>query len=90
MKFEWDKQKSIANQKKHGISFSDALTVFLDNHVNVELDSEDEQRFAAIGPIRKKFFTIVYTKRKGKIRLISARRSRKDEEQYHAKIFKNR
>ena len=52
VKFEWDQEKAIANEKKHGISFSEALTVFSDP---LELTIPDpdhslgEYRFLSIG-----------------------------------------
>jgi hypothetical protein len=38
--FEWDPRKANANRRKHGVSFDDAVTVFLDAHA---LDGPDLQ-----------------------------------------------
>ncbi len=74
MKFEYDKNKSIINKEKHGISLEEAKTI-------------DEPRFMIIGKINGKFYSCIYTMRKEVIRLISARRSRKSEEEiYHENI----
>lgn len=50
--FEWDEGKSLANKKKHGISFEEARTVFLDENARVLPDPEhsgDEERFVLLG-----------------------------------------
>ena len=50
--FEWDPQKDLANQKKHGVSFAEASTVFEDVNALVISDpehSEDEERFVILG-----------------------------------------
>jgi len=31
IKFEWDTNKALANQKKHGVSFEEAKSVFYDD-----------------------------------------------------------
>ena len=52
MRFEWDPRKAKANLFKHGISFDEAITVFLDPRVVFKLDaghSEEEDRYWAIG-----------------------------------------
>ena len=90
LRFEWDKNKNSKNIEKHGVAFQDALKVFFSEHVRIELDSDDELRFAAIGFMSKKLFTVIYTIRNNKFRLISARRSREDEERYYEKIFYHR
>ena len=46
--FEWDPQKDLTNQKKHGVSFAEASTVFENVNALVISDpehSEDEERF---------------------------------------------
>lgn len=87
MKVEWDAKKSKENIKKHGISFDDAIDLFLGNHIQFELASSDEKRWAAIGKVGGKYYTAIFTKRASKIRLISVRRSRKDEEVYYGNYF---
>ncbi len=52
MHFEWDKQKSVANEKKHKISFDEASTVFYDDNALLFDDpdhSYDEDRFLLLG-----------------------------------------
>ncbi|MCM1221602.1 MAG: BrnT family toxin [Lachnospiraceae bacterium] len=75
MEFEWDEQKELINIKKHHISFTIAKKVF--NDVNrIEIydmqHSIEEDRYNTIGMVGDVLF-VVYTERKEKIRLISAR-----------------
>ena len=85
MKFEWDKNKDIANQRKHGIAFSTAKKVFFDERRIVipdNLHSLEETRHITIGRAKKILF-VVYTERHhddgDAIRLISARRANETE-----------
>ncbi len=80
MIFEYDGNKSQSNKIKHGIDFIEAQQLFEDNKM-VELKSsfENEDRYLNIGRINNKFYTVVTTYRDDKIRIISARRSRKKE-----------
>lgn len=75
MEFEWDEQKEKLNIKKHHISFNIAKKVF--NDVNrIEIydmqHSVEEDRYNTIGMVEDVLF-VVYTERREKIRLISAR-----------------
>ena len=80
MNFEYDESKSLSNKQKHGIDFEEAKLLWDDDRM-VELSAsyEDEKRFINIGKINAKFYTIITTLRNEKIRIISARRSRKKE-----------
>ena len=80
MNFEYDENKSLSNKQKHGIDFEEAKLLWDDDRM-VELTAsyEDEKRFINIGRINAKFYTVITTIRNGKIRVISARRSRKKE-----------
>ena len=51
-RFEWDPKKSASNRRKHGVSFEEARTAFLDENARVIPDpdhSEDEERFVLLG-----------------------------------------
>ena len=53
MEFEWDKEKAVANFRKHGVSFEEAELAFQDeNAVELfdELNSEEENRYQIIAP----------------------------------------
>jgi hypothetical protein len=78
MEFEWDKEKAVANFKKHGVSFEEAEIAFEDeNAVEIfdELNSAEEPRFQiiALSPIRLLF--VAFTIRERRIRIISARKA---------------
>ena len=50
--FEWDDRKAAANAKKHGVSFEEARSVFVDERAKLIDDpdhSEDEERFVLLG-----------------------------------------
>ena len=52
LRFEWDLIKDVSNQKKHGISFSEAKTVFSDQFARLIVDpdhSDEEERFIPLG-----------------------------------------
>lgn len=77
MRFEWDENKNIINQRIHKISFETAAYVFDDPRCLEMFDFEhsvDEDRYIAIGMVGDVLF-VVYTERKDSIRLISARRA---------------
>ncbi len=78
--FEYDDDKSTANQEKHGIDFLVAQALWNDpDLLEIRAKSDDEPRFLVIGLIGRKHWSAVVTYRNGKIRLISVRRSRKKE-----------
>ena len=80
-KFEWDEEKNLANQKKHGISFETAAYVFADEHHIEMYDFEHstyEDRYIAIGCVEDVLF-VVFAERKESIRLISARLATESE-----------
>jgi uncharacterized DUF497 family protein len=55
LRFEWDAHKATANLKKHGVSFDDAKSVFLDERAKLMDDpdhSGDEDRFVLLGLTR--------------------------------------
>ena len=83
--FEWDPQKDLTNQKKHGISFAEASTVFEDVNALVINDpehSEDEERFVILGFSLQANLLVVchcYRASESVIRIISARKATKNE-----------
>jgi uncharacterized DUF497 family protein len=80
MDFEFDLKKSASNKKKHGIDFEEAQELWLDPHLlEIEARSTDEPRFLLIGKIGSKHCSAVITYRDDKLRIISMRRSRKEE-----------
>jgi len=75
--FEWDRGKASDNLKKHGVSFSEAITVFHDPLGQLIDDiqhSVDEQRYLLLGfSLRQRLLAVMFTERGERIRLISAR-----------------
>lgn len=74
---EWDEEKAQANERKHGVSFDEALTV-LSDPLSVTLPdpdhSEREQRMLLLGRARTGRYIITSLTERGEaIRLISAR-----------------
>jgi uncharacterized DUF497 family protein len=50
--FEWDPTKAAANERKHGVTFEEAQSVFADERARLIDDpdhSEDEDRFILLG-----------------------------------------
>ena len=80
MRYEYDENKSLSNKQKHGIDFEEAKLLWNDDRmIEIETSYEDKTRFISIGKIHSKFYTVVTTYRKDKIRIISVRRARKKE-----------
>lgn len=81
-RFEWDANKDSANHEKHGITFLEAITVFLDPRL-FEEDStrpeHGEERRKAVGNVRGRLVAVIFTLREDRRRIISARRARPDE-----------
>ena len=77
VEFEWDCEKAILNLKKHGVDFADAVSVLEDERaITVPDDYPDEERFITIGMDSfGRILVVVYTWRKTRIRLISARKA---------------
>jgi len=80
MEFEFDLKKSSSNKDKHRIDFKEAQALWNDPHLlEIEARTSDEPRFLLIGMIDGKHWSAVVTYRGDKIRIISVRRSRKEE-----------
>lgn len=82
MKYAWDQAKNKINQKKHKISFEEAVTVIESaDYAQVMDDSSDEHRFKAIGmSSRSRVLLVVYCYRdEDMIRIVSARKATKAE-----------
>ena len=89
LRFTWDESKSKANQKKHGISFEEAQTVFFDENAIEFFDpdhSESEDRFLLLGLSSSLRIVVVshcYRKEESLIRIISARKATKKEQKVY-------
>ena len=88
MDFEWDIVKAGTNKEKHGVSFSEAVTVFgdpLELTISDPDHSSGEYRFLSIGRSSIGSLLVVsYTERSlNHIRIISARKANRHEEKYY-------
>ena len=83
-------QKDIVNRRAHGVSFTEAQTVFADDLARLKSDpdhSDDEDRFLLLGlssALRLLVVCHCYRQRPDTIRIISARKAtRKEQQQYN-------
>jgi hypothetical protein len=78
--FEFDPDKSQANQRKHGINFTEAQALWQDSmRIEIPARTVDEPRWLVIGQLADKHWSAVVTYREQRIRIISVRRAREEE-----------
>ena len=93
VRFEWDPRKDRANQTKHGVSFDEATTAFLDEFARVIPDTEhsdDEERFVLLGlSIALRVVVVCHCYRESEhiVRIISARRADASERRHYAEYL---
>lgn len=81
LRFEWDPAKAAANLKKHGVSFTEARSVFADERAKLIADpdhSNEEDRFILLGLSASLRLLVVchcYRSKSNVIRIISARKA---------------
>ncbi|GBU29695.1 hypothetical protein R84B8_03268 [Treponema sp. R8-4-B8] len=82
----WDEEKNAINKRKHKISFKEAEKVFLDPRRIIMFDKEHslyEERWETVGFSNLALITVIYTERDNSVRIISARKAdRYEEEEY--------
>ncbi len=89
--FEWDEAKAKANVKKHGVSFEEAKSVFLDDKAKMIPDPDhsiEEERFVLLGYSSSLKLLVVchcYRAKGRAIRIISARKATRKEEQIYGR-----
>ena len=92
IEFAWDRRKARSNLVKHGVSFEEAQTVFLDEYarlIDAPDHSEEEDRFVLLGYSFQARCLIVshcYRELDFVIRLISARRATAQEEEVYWRL----
>ena len=85
LRFEWDERKAAANTKKHGVSFEEARSVFVDERAKLIDDpdhSEEEDRFVLLGlssALRLLLVCHCYRSEGNVVRIISARKATTSE-----------
>ena len=77
MEFEWNPKKSVANERKHNVTFQEGSTVFGDRLAMTFADpdhSKNEQRYLTFGLSKhNRLLVVSHTDRGEKTRIISAR-----------------
>ncbi len=94
--FSWDAKKNQANERKHSVSFEEALSVFYDEEALLISDDEhsiEEERFVLIG--RSNLFRILvvchcYRQEDEEIRIISARKANNEERKQYENLIGRR
>ena len=90
--FDWDQANVQKNWERHRVAFYECEEVFLRGPIILPdlKHSEGEPRFFALGKtVRERWLTIVFTVRKNKIRVISARDMSRKEKKGYEQIQKN-
>lgn len=89
--FDWSDVKARGNLKKHGVTFEVARLVFDDPSSLDEIDDREnygEDRFVITGRANGRMLTVTYTEREGRIRIISARKAtRREQDDYFSQDF---
>jgi len=85
MQFEWDENKRLINIQKHGIDFADVPEIFELDTVTVIDDRFEygETRYQTLGLLKARVIMIVHTESETIIRIISARKANKYEEEIY-------
>jgi uncharacterized DUF497 family protein len=82
LEFDWDDAKAIANYRKHGVTFEQAAHAFRDPFAVEWIDERvayGEERVVLLGMSGSQILSVVYTERRERLRIISARRATKYE-----------
>jgi uncharacterized DUF497 family protein len=85
---EWDEAKRLINIDKHRLDFRDAGLMF-DGRAVLHIPAlyKDEARYASISIIGEKFYTVIWTERQERRRIISFRRARDGEERAYRQLY---
>jgi uncharacterized DUF497 family protein len=80
MTFEFNRRKSISNKSKHGLDFIEGKALWDDpDRLVIPAKTVDEPRFMIIGHLAGAVWSGIFTIRDENIKIISIRRSRKEE-----------
>ena len=91
--FEWNAQKNLANLKKHGISFEEAVQIFKGPIITYASSKKElgERRFISVGAISGiVVIAVIHTDRSGSTRIISARKANRKERQKYYEYLKEK
>jgi uncharacterized DUF497 family protein len=81
--FEWDPVKAEDNWRWHGVAFDHAVKTFRDRFAVECIDDREaygEERINLVGMCEGVILHVTYTERGARIRLISARRATRHEQ----------
>jgi uncharacterized DUF497 family protein len=81
--FEWDAEKASVNLRNHGVAFEEAIPAFRDPFAVERVDNREnygEERIILVGMCGGVILHVTYTEREECIRIISARRAEKHEQ----------
>jgi hypothetical protein len=85
--YEWDPRKAKINRRRHGVTFEEAATVFVDPLAvtyPAPDHSDEERREVTIGhSARQRVVFVSHTQRGDRIRIISARKATRRERKQH-------
>jgi len=81
VEYEWDEAKRVANLRKHGVDFEAVADFDWSAALLLEDARRDygESRWIALGPIGRRIHCLAFTKRGGRIRIISLRKANRRE-----------
>jgi len=86
--FEWDENKAASNIQKHGVTFEEAAEVFFDPFYqtgDASMDDSEARDFIIRYTFSQKLLLAVYTERKDRTRIISARAATRVERKVYEK-----
>lgn len=92
--FEWNESKGSENKRKHGVSFDEAKSAFLDENARLIPDpenSDDEDRFILLGlsiQLRLLLVCHCYREEGNVIRIISARKADRSERRQYSELLR--
>lgn len=91
MRFEWDENKRLINIRKHGIDFADVPSIFELDTVTVIDDRFEygETCYQTLGLLKTRIIMVVHTESETVIRIISARKANKYEEETYFNEISN-
>jgi hypothetical protein len=91
--YEWSSRKASENARKHGVSFDEAKSAFLDENARLIADdehSDDEDRFILLGlSVQLRLLVVVHCYRESDnvIRIISARKADRSERSQYSEFL---
>ena len=90
MEIEYDENKRLTTIAKHKIDFLDMAEILQSQHLVIDARSEIEERKIAVGQLGGSYFAVVFTMRGDRVRIITARKARRDEREQYQEVFPGR